>query len=111
MWEGVRTVIRKAFKMKLNNGMLEEYEKRHREIWPEMIRLFKEAGARNYSIYADKETLELFGYVEVEDDKKWNAKNKTDIMQKWWDYMSDIMVVNPDNSPVALTLKEVFYME
>lgn len=27
------------------------------------------------------------------------------IVQKWWDYMADIMEVNPDNSPVTIPLK------
>jgi L-rhamnose mutarotase len=33
------------------------------------------------------------------------------VMQKWWAYMSDIMDANPDNSPVSVALKEVFYMK
>jgi L-rhamnose mutarotase len=32
------------------------------------------------------------------------------VMQKWWAYMADIMETNPDNSPVSIPLKEVFYM-
>ena len=27
------------------------------------------------------------------------------IVQKWWDYMADIIEVNPDNSPVTIPLK------
>lgn len=34
-----------------------------------------------------------------------------EIVKKWWDYMADIMAVNPDNSPVSIPLEEVFYME
>lgn len=103
-------MIRKAFQMKLKSGTLSEYEKRHREIWPEMIQLLKNAGASNYSIYADEDTLSLFGYVEIENQEAWNAKNETDINRKWWNYMADIMEVNQDNSPVAVTLKEVFHL-
>jgi L-rhamnose mutarotase len=33
------------------------------------------------------------------------------VMKKWWDYMKDIMDTNPDNSPVSIPLKEVFYLE
>ena len=29
-------MIHKGFKMKLYDGMAEEYEKRHNELWPEM---------------------------------------------------------------------------
>ena len=35
----------------------------------------------------------------------------TEIVQKWWDYMADIMEVNPDNSPVSIPLPEVFHMD
>jgi L-rhamnose mutarotase len=31
-------------------------------------------------------------------------------MKKWWAYMADIMDTNPDNSPVQVALKPVFYM-
>ena len=37
------------------------------------------------------------------------AENK--IMQKWWDYMADIMETNSDNSPVSKELTKVFYLE
>jgi L-rhamnose mutarotase len=31
-------------------------------------------------------------------------------MKKWWSYMKDIMEINEDNSPVVISLKEVFYL-
>ena len=31
--------------------------------------------------------------------------------RKWWDYMADIMETNPDNSPVAIDLHEVFHLD
>ena len=33
------------------------------------------------------------------------------LIQKWWDYMADIMRVNPNNSPVSEELEELFYLE
>ena len=36
---------------------------------------------------------------------------ENEIVKRWWDYMADIMEVNPDNSPVSISLEEVFYME
>lgn len=35
----------KTFKMKLYPGMEEEYERRHNELWPEMIDMIHEHGA------------------------------------------------------------------
>ena len=52
----------KTFKMKLYPGMEEEYERRHNELWPEMIDMIHEHGGRNYTIALDPDTLTLFGY-------------------------------------------------
>lgn len=101
-------MIKKAIRMKLYPGMAEEYEKRHRNLWPEMIELLKDHGAKSYSIFLDKETNFLFGYLEIEDEALWNEVPKTEINQKWWDYMKDIMDTNPDHSPVTADLQQVF---
>ena len=37
-----------AFKMKLKPGCEVEYEKRHRAIWPELVKLLKETGVSDY---------------------------------------------------------------
>ena len=44
-----------------------EYEKRHNELWPEMIDMIHEHGGKNYTIALDPETLILFGYIEIAD--------------------------------------------
>jgi len=33
------------------------------------------------------------------------------VCQRWWRHMRDLMPSNPDNSPVALELREVFHIE
>lgn len=97
--------------MKLFPGQEEEYERRHNLLWPEMKDMILEHGGRNYSIFLDKETLTLFGYIEIEDEEKWAAGADTAINRKWWDYMADIMETNPDNSPVSTDLKTVFHLD
>lgn len=104
-------MVRKGFKMKLYPGMEAEYEKRHNELWPEMQDMIHEYGGKNYTIFLDRETLVLYGYIEVEDPEKWNESADTAINRKWWDFMADIMETNPDNSPVAVDLHEVFHLD
>ena len=101
----------KGFKMKLYQGMKDEYEKRHNNLWPEMIDMIHEYGGKNYSIFLDRETNILFGYIEIESEEKWSASAETAICRKWWDYMADIMKVNPDNSPVSIDLVDVFHLD
>ena len=104
-------MVRKGFKMKLYPGMEAEYEKRHNELWPEMQDMIHEYGGRNYTIFFDRETLALYGYIEVEDPAKWDESADTAINRKWWDFMADIMETNPDNSPVSIDLHEVFHLD
>lgn len=102
---------RHAFKMKLKAGFEEEYKKRHDEIWPELKQILSEAGVHDYSIFLDEETLTLFAVQKREDsyDDKEVASNA--VVRKWWEYMKDIMETNPDHSPVATPLQEVFHMD
>jgi L-rhamnose mutarotase len=104
-------MIRKAFIMSVNPGSEEEYERRHRPIWPELEQTLKEHGAHRYSIFLDAATQQLFGYVEIEDEQRWNAIAETAICRKWWAHMKEIMPSNPDNSPIARELREVFHID
>ena len=104
-------MVRKGFKMKLYPGMEAEYEKRHNELWLQMQDMIHEYGGKNYTIFLDRETLVLYGYIEVEDLAKWDESADTAINRKWWDFMADIMETNPDNSPVSVDLHEVFHLD
>jgi L-rhamnose mutarotase len=101
---------RVAFKMQLFKGFEQEYKKRHDELWPELAQLLKETGISEYSIFLDETTNSLFGVLKAVDAKNLDNLPAHPVMQKWWKYMGDIMESNPDNSPVSVPLKEVFYL-
>jgi L-rhamnose mutarotase len=96
--------------MKLLPGNEEEYERRHREIWPDLVALLKEKDIHRYSIFLDKNTSQLFAFLESEDEVLRLSLAGEEIMKKWWFYMNDIMETNEDNSPVATLLQEVFFL-
>ena len=100
-----------AFKMKLKPGYKQEYIKRHNEVWPEIKTLIKNSGISDYYIFLDEETNMLFGVQKISGGASSQELGNVEIQQKWWDYMSDIMEVNPDNSPISIHLEQVFYLE
>lgn len=104
-------MIRKAFVMSVDAGREAEYERRHRPIWPELEAVLKAHGVHNYSIFLDAETRLLFAYAEIEDEARWAAIAQTAECQKWWRHMGDVMPANPDHSPVARDLREVFHLD
>lgn len=73
--------------------------------------MIHEYGGSNYSIFLDKETNTLIGYIELEDEELWNKSSETEICRKWWDYMADIMETNEDNSPVSIDLEPMFFLK
>ena len=103
-------MIRKAFVMSVDAGQEAEYEHRHRPIWPELEETLNAHGVHNYSIFLLPDTRQLFAYAEIEDESRWDAIADTEICKKWWAHMGDVMPSNPDNSPVAENLREVFHI-
>ncbi|WP_231570876.1 L-rhamnose mutarotase [Vibrio jasicida] len=103
-------LIRKAFVMQLNEECKAEYKKRHDEIWPELVDVLKSHGGHNYSIFLHEGTNQLFGYVEIENEDRWQQVAETKACQKWWSFMQDIMATNSDNSPQSIQLDSVFYL-
>ena len=93
--------------MFLKPNSLEEYKKRHTEIWPELKLLLIEAGVGAYHIYHDPQTNCLFAYQETYGSDS-QSLSENPIVKKWWEYMSDLMETNPDNSPKQLNLNKVF---
>ncbi|NDV50254.1 MULTISPECIES: L-rhamnose mutarotase [Roseobacteraceae] len=100
-----------AFRMELNPGCAEEYKRRHDAIWPELVDLLKDAGVEDYSIHLDPETNHLFGVLWRREDHGMDALPQTEVMQRWWAHMADIMRTQPDNEPVAVPLVPMFHMK
>ena len=104
-------MIRKAFRMKVNEGAEAEYERRHRPIWKDLEEALLDHGVITYSIFLDPESHDLFGYVEVASIDLWARIAATDVCRRWWRHMRDVMPANEDDSPVSRELREVFHME
>lgn len=109
--KGLFAMKREAGIMKLFEGTEKEYQRRHSEIWPELVESIKNCGGGNYSIFFNEKTNELFSYIEIEDEELWEKRAGSEVTKRWWAYMSDIMETNDDNSPVYKTINEVFHLD
>ena len=102
---------RNAFIMKLKPGVVEEYKKRHDEIWPELAKEISAAGVSDYAIFLDEATLTLFAVQKLSENNTSALLPQTDIVKKWWAYMAPLMETTPDNSPMVKPLTELFYLK
>ena len=78
-----------AWKGRIKPGYKAEYQRRHAEIWPEMVKVLKDAGICNYSIFYCND--ELFGYYECEKGVAYAEKVQAEspVVDRWNDYMKD----------------------
>ena len=97
--------------MTLKPNCQEEYQQRHNPVWVELQDVLKQHSVHNYSIFLDRKTDKLFGYVEIESEKLWQQIATTDECRRWWAYMKELMLTNDDDSPVAVELDEVFHLD
>ena len=103
---------RYAWKAIVKDGMIDEYRRRHDEIWPEMKEVLKSAGIFNYSIWLVGN--ELFGYDECENGIEYAARAQAEspVVDRWNVYMKDVMEMTIDEKTGAQPLMtEVFYLE
>ena len=101
-----------AWKASFKEGQREEYIRRHREIWPEMVEVLKAAGIRNYTIWNTDN--ELFGYYECEKGVEYAARvqSESPVVRKWDAYMKDILIMEPDPVTKAQPkLEKVFELQ
>lgn len=74
---------RVCFQLEVRPDRLDEYRKRHRAVWPEMLDALREAGWGNYSLFLRSDGL-LIGYVETDDfDAATEAMEATEINTRW----------------------------
>lgn len=100
-----------AFTMKLKPGCRDEYIRRHKDIWPELKALLKQAGISDYSIFLDETTGTLFAVQRQAGDLGSQDLGSNPIVKRWWAYMAELMETYPDNRPVSTPLVEVFHLD
>ena len=85
-----------AWKGRIKPGCKAEYQRRHAEIWPEMVEVLKAAGICNYSIFYCND--ELFGYYECAKGVAYAEKVQAEspVVDRWNDYMKDILELEMD---------------
>ena len=101
-----------AWKAMIKDGSIDEYVKRHNEIWPEMKEVLKEAGIKNYTIW--NVGNEMFGYYECTKGIDYASKvqSESPVVKKWDEYMKDILIMEKDPVTGAQPLlKKVFELD
>jgi L-rhamnose mutarotase len=104
---------RYCFLLRVRPDRMDEYRRRHQQVWPEMLRALRDTGWRNYSLFLRDDGL-LIGYVEADDLQAAQAgMAATAVNARWQAEMAPFFVGLNGGGPdegLAL-LEEVFHLE
>jgi L-rhamnose mutarotase len=79
---------RYCFLLQVRPDLLAEYRQRHAAVWPGLLHALREAGWRNYSLFARPDGL-IVGYVEAGDlAAAQQAMAATEVNARWQAEMS-----------------------
>lgn len=111
--QGVNQMQRVGFVLKVKADRLDEYKKRHEQVWPEMLDALRETGWQNYSLFLREDGL-LFGYLETPDfQKALDGMAEKEVNARWQAEMSPFFEALEGRRPDEgmLPLEEVFHLE
>ncbi|HEX4807894.1 MAG TPA: L-rhamnose mutarotase [Bryobacteraceae bacterium] len=102
---------RYAFKLRIKPDAVDEYDRHHQQVWPELIAKLKEVGISDYSIF--RRDQELFLCLRVDDfEGAWERLDKDPVNQRWQQMMGRFF--EPfDTRPGERfpMMREVFYLK
>ncbi len=104
---------RVCFLTKVRAEQLDEYKRRHREVWPEMLQALRETGWTNYSLFLRDDGL-MVGYLETPDyEAALEGMAKREVNARWQEQMKPFFEAlegrRPDES--FIRLEEVFHLD
>ena len=102
-----------GFVLKVKKEMLEEYKGTHKNVWPEMQQALRDAGWKNYTLFA-RDDGTLFGYLETDDfDKALADMDGLEVNTRWQasmkPYFEALEGKRPDEAMVRL--EEIFHLD
>jgi len=104
---------RVCFISRVRPELLDEYRRRHDEVWPEMQASLRRAGWGNYSLFLSTDGL-LVGYLETDDyAAALDRMAQTDVNERWQAEMKKYFAGEQEQRPDEgfTRLPEIFHLD
>jgi L-rhamnose mutarotase len=100
-----------CFLLHVRPEALEEYTRRHAEVWPEMREALSEAGWRNYSLFSTGDGT-IVAYCESDDfQASLAAMQGKDVNSRWQTEMAPMFQVEAAPDGQIEPLPEIFHLD
>lgn len=100
-----------CFLMELVSGQEAEYQRRHDDIWPELVLELQEAGVANYTLF--RRGTSVIAYAECHPDAAtaFGRVGQTEVNTRWAQCFSDILAVHMGADGELIEAKEVWHLD
>ena len=101
-----------CFVLQIKPERLQEYNARHRDVWPEMLTALRETGWTNYSLFLRPDGF-LVGYLETENFAEARAGMAArEVNERWQREMAEFFLREPGVLPdrAMIPLEEIFHV-
>jgi L-rhamnose mutarotase len=105
---------RVGFRLQVRPEMMDEYVRRHAEVWPDMLQALRETGWTNYTLFLDRNDGTLFGYFETPNLAAAKAGMAArEVNARWQADMAPFFIALDGKRPDEgfLELEDVFYLQ
>lgn len=92
-------------------GTEAEYDRRHAEIWPEMVGALQASGIRNYSGFRLGTDVWYYGECEPDMATAFAAQGATEVNRRWAHWFRDIIAEITDEAGNPIRYREVFHSD
>ena len=102
---------RLCYTFELAPGMEAEYERRHAEVWPELVEAIRAAGFSNYSLF--RRGREVIAYAECEPtvDAATAKLDGYEVNARWSAYIRSVMTRAVDENGRVFTVDEIWHLD
>lgn len=102
---------RACFTFEIYPHMIDEYKKRHDEIWPELVEVIENAGLKNYSLFRRDTTV--IAYVECHPDiaTAFGKVGESEVNTRWSKWFEEVILELTDDNGDLLWADEVWHLD
>ncbi|MFI7066800.1 L-rhamnose mutarotase [Kribbella sp. NPDC050124] len=100
-----------CFLMEIIPGQEMEYQRRHDNIWPELVAAIQEAGIRNYSLF--RRGTSVIAYAECHPDAAtaFGRVGGSEVNARWAEWFKDVLAQHTDAGGDLIQAAEVWHVD
>ena len=103
-------MARYCFLYQCRPGAEEEYVRRHKAVWPEVLDALRAAGLSNFTTFMKGN--QLYSFIEADDFKTaWEKFQSNPATKRWEAYMSEVLATDVTKGDMEVLDRVVFRMD